>query len=71
MIPRARGRSRSLEADEVISRLRTLARAGYREVVLTGVHLASYGRDIGSDLVGLLEKIEESGGGTQDKAELA
>lgn len=61
VIPRARGRSRSLEADEVVSRLKTLARAGYREVVLTGVHLASYGRDIGSDLVGLLEKIEKSG----------
>ena len=61
VIPRARGRSRSLEADEVISRLGTLARAGYREVVLTGVHLASYGRDIGSDLVGLLGRIEESG----------
>lgn len=60
VIPRARGRSRSLEEDEVISRLRTLARAGYKEVVLTGVHLASYGRDIGSDLVSLLQKIEES-----------
>lgn len=59
VIPRARGRSRSLEADEVISRLKTLARAGYKEVVLTGVHLASYGRDIGSDLVSLLEEIEE------------
>lgn len=61
VIPRARGRSRSLEAEEVISRLRTLSIAGYREVVLTGVHLASYGRDIGSDLVGLLGKIEQSG----------
>ncbi len=61
VIPRARGRSRSLEADEVISRLKTLARAGYKEVVLTGVHLASYGRDTGSDLVSLLGKIEESG----------
>ncbi len=61
VIPRARGRSRSLEAEEVISRLRTLARAGYREVVLTGVHLASYGRDIGSDLVSLLGEIENSG----------
>ena len=60
VIPRARGRSRSLEADEVISRLKTLARSGYKEVVLTGVHLASYGRDIGSDLVSLLAKIEES-----------
>ena len=61
VIPRARGRSRSLGADEVISRLKTLARAGYKEVVLTGVHLASYGRDTGSDLVSLLGKIEESG----------
>lgn len=61
VIPRARGRSRSLGTGEVISRLRTLAQAGYREVVLTGVHLASYGRDIGSDLVSLLGEIENSG----------
>ncbi|MXZ12956.1 MAG: tRNA (N(6)-L-threonylcarbamoyladenosine(37)-C(2))-methylthiotransferase MtaB [Candidatus Dadabacteria bacterium] len=61
VIPRARGRSRSLGSDEVISRLRTLARGGYKEVVLTGVHLASYGRDIGSDLVSLLGEIEKSG----------
>ena len=61
VIPRARGRSRSLEAEEVISRLKTLTQAGYREVVLTGVHLASYGRDIGSDLVSLLGEIENSG----------
>ena len=61
IIPRARGRSRSLDPDEVISRLKTLARGGYREVVLTGVHLASYGRDTGCDLVSLLAKIEKSG----------
>ena len=61
VIPRARGRSRSLGSDEVISRLKTLARGGYKEVVLTGVHLASYGRDIGSDLVNLLGEIEKSG----------
>ncbi len=61
VIPRARGRSRSLGPDEVISRLNTLARGGYREVVLTGVHLASYGKDIGFGLVPLLQKIEDSG----------
>ena len=61
IIPRARGRSRSLDPDEVVSRLETLARGGYREVVLTGVHLASYGRDTGFDLVSLLAKIEKSG----------
>ena len=60
IIPRARGRSRSLEADEVVSRLETLARSGYKEVVLTGVHLASYGRDIGSNLLNLLREIEKS-----------
>ena len=60
VIPRARGRSRSLGTDEVISRLKTLERGGYKEVVLTGIHLASYGRDIGSDLVSLLGEIEKS-----------
>lgn len=55
IIPRARGRSRSLDIDEVLNRLKILADSGYKEVVLTGIHLASYGRDIGSSLLKLLE----------------
>jgi len=58
IIPYARGMSRSLSIDEVIRRMETLSRSGYREVVLTGVHIASYGRDIGTTLLGLLREIE-------------
>lgn len=58
IIPKARGRSRSLEPDEILKRINNLGKHGYREVVLTGIHLASYGRDIGTDLTGLLKKID-------------
>ena len=58
IIPRARGRSRSLSIDEILIRMEKLAEAGYREIVLTGVHIASYGRDIGTDFFELLRNIE-------------
>lgn len=60
IIPKARGRSRSLETGEILSRLQALSDNGYKEVVLTGIHLASYGRDIHSSLLKLLQEIEES-----------
>ncbi len=59
IIPRARGRSRSLDIDEIKSRIVNLQKHGYKEVVLTGIHLASYGRDIGSDLFRLLKEIDK------------
>ena len=43
----ARGPGRSLPVDEVLAEVRGLVSSGYREVVLTGVHLASYGHDSG------------------------
>ncbi|MDO4632860.1 MAG: tRNA (N(6)-L-threonylcarbamoyladenosine(37)-C(2))-methylthiotransferase MtaB [Eubacteriales bacterium] len=46
IIPYTRGRIRSRAMDEVIEEIRQLAAAGYREVVLTGIHLSSYGRDL-------------------------
>jgi threonylcarbamoyladenosine tRNA methylthiotransferase MtaB len=46
IVPHARGRSRSLPSTEVAERLATLAGGGYREVVLTGIHLGAYGRDL-------------------------
>lgn len=58
IIPRARGRSRSLSADEILKRIGHLADNGYREIVLTGIHLASYGKDIGTDLLSLLMCID-------------
>lgn len=60
IIPFARGRSRSLPTLEVIRRMELLRDAGYKEVVLTGIHLSSYGRDIGCSLLSLLEEIEKS-----------
>ena len=45
IIPYARGRVRSREIDDVIREVRALAENGYREVVLTGIHLSSYGID--------------------------
>jgi threonylcarbamoyladenosine tRNA methylthiotransferase MtaB len=58
IIPRARGRSRSLPIGEILNRMENLAEAGYREIVLTGVHIASYGRDIGTDFLELVKNIE-------------
>ncbi len=46
IIPYGRGPSRSVGAGEVVSQIRTLAARGYREVVLTGVDLTSWGNDL-------------------------
>ena len=45
IIPYARGRVRSRETEDVVEEVRALAGNGYREVVLTGIHLSSYGID--------------------------
>lgn len=45
IIPYARGRVRSRELEDVIREVRELSENGYKEVVLTGIHLSSYGVD--------------------------
>ena len=45
IIPFSRGRVRSRKIEEVLSEVETLAAKGYKEVVLTGIHLSSYGVD--------------------------
>ncbi|HLY60620.1 MAG TPA: tRNA (N(6)-L-threonylcarbamoyladenosine(37)-C(2))-methylthiotransferase MtaB [Terriglobia bacterium] len=59
IIPTVRGPSRSLPADTVIEQIRELERAGFMEVVLSGINLGSYGRDLGRQItfLGLLERI--------------
>ncbi len=47
IIPYSRGRVRSKPIDELKSELETLAKGGYKEVVLVGINLSSYGSDIG------------------------
>ncbi len=61
IVPVARGRSRSVGAREVIDEIERLAARGFREVVLTGVHLGGYGADLDppQDLAWLLECIAE------------
>ncbi len=61
IIPYARGRSRSLPEEDVLRQVRTLTKAGHREIILTGICLGAYGRDLPSptDLTGLLKKIED------------
>ena len=46
IIPRARGRSRSLDSMSVIRHLQRLEKGGFKEVVLTGIHLGVYGSDL-------------------------
>jgi threonylcarbamoyladenosine tRNA methylthiotransferase MtaB len=60
IIPRIRGRSTSLPADRVVERVRHLVASGYRELVLTGIHLGHYGLDRpgGETLAGLVDRIE-------------
>jgi len=62
IIPFGRGNSRSIPAERVVAEVRGLARAGYAEVVLTGVDLTSWSADGGSlgDLVGrILDDVPE------------
>jgi tRNA A37 methylthiotransferase MiaB len=60
VIPNVRGKSASVAGDDVVGRVRALVEDGYREIVLAGIHLSSYGRDLvpGSSLLELLERIE-------------
>jgi threonylcarbamoyladenosine tRNA methylthiotransferase MtaB len=55
----ARGRGQSRRLGDIVAEVQGLSAAGYQEAVLTGVHLGSYGRDLGhgSDLGGLLQAI--------------
>lgn len=59
IIPYARGRIRSREPEEILSEVSTLAASGYREIVLTGIHISSYGKDFGREdaLISLVEKL--------------
>ncbi|WP_372682337.1 tRNA (N(6)-L-threonylcarbamoyladenosine(37)-C(2))-methylthiotransferase MtaB [Desulfosarcina sp.] len=63
IVPHARGRSRSLPMDQVLDQVEQLGRLGYREAVLTGIHIGCYGHDLtpAIRLVDLLERIREAG----------
>ena len=64
IIPYARGRVRSRELNDVAAEVRALAENGYREVVLTGIHLSSYGIDFDGErhLLELIRAVHEIDG---------
>ncbi|MBP3299928.1 MAG: tRNA (N(6)-L-threonylcarbamoyladenosine(37)-C(2))-methylthiotransferase MtaB [Clostridia bacterium] len=60
IIPFARGPIRSKELTDAVSEVETLVKNGYKEIVLTGIHLDSYGREHGRfSLLDLLERLDE------------
>lgn len=63
IIPYARGRVRSREKENVVAEVKQLVANGYQEVVLTGIHLSSYGVDLqGEDLLSLILAVNEIDG---------
>ena len=61
IVPFSRGKSRSAEPRRIIETIDELARRGFKEVILSGVHLGGYGKDLepATDLESLLEMIAE------------
>ena len=61
IVPTVRGPNRSLPTDRILTEMRRLHAAGFPEVVLTGIHLGTYGRDLAprSSLVELCARIAE------------
>ncbi len=64
IIPYARGPIRSRSKMEIIDEIKNLVDKGFKEVVLTGIHVASYGRDLGSreTLIDVLEEVNSING---------
>lgn len=63
IIPYARGPVRSRAEEDIINEVKTLAENGYKEVILTGIHAASYGKDLkNTNLAKLLNKIDKVDG---------
>ena len=61
IIPYARGRVRSRKPEHIIKEIENIAKQGIKEVVITGIHIASYGKDFrnGYKLIDLLEEINQ------------
>ena len=62
IIPFARGRVRSRNSEDVIREVKRLAEHGFREIVLTGIHLSSYGVDTGDNLLHLIREVHNVDG---------
>lgn len=63
IVPYARGRSRSVEPADIVSAMHDLVANGFKEIVLTGIHLGAYGLDLTNktSLTSLINKIDAAG----------
>ncbi|QUH26912.1 tRNA (N(6)-L-threonylcarbamoyladenosine(37)-C(2))-methylthiotransferase MtaB [Serpentinicella alkaliphila] len=61
IIPYARGNIRSRKKSEIINEIEKLVENGFKEIVLTGIHVASYGRDLKDDntLINVLKEVND------------
>ncbi len=57
IVPYRRGKARSRELEEVIKEANELVAKGYKEIVLTGIHVGMYGKDIGTSFSHLIEEL--------------
>lgn len=63
IIPYARGPVRSRQVEDVLDEVKSLAQNGFKEIVLTGIHVASYGVDLGGiTLADIIEKVHQIDG---------
>lgn len=59
VIPFARGRVASRSAESAVEEARFLASSGYKEIVVSGIHVCSYGKDRGEDIMSLLDLLRK------------
>ncbi|MBQ4293534.1 MAG: tRNA (N(6)-L-threonylcarbamoyladenosine(37)-C(2))-methylthiotransferase MtaB [Lachnospiraceae bacterium] len=58
LIPYARGRCRTRAEEEILKEARTMVNEGAREIVLTGIHVSSYGKDNNKTLTALMRELD-------------
>lgn len=60
IIPYTRGKIRSRKEDQVVEEVKKLADLGFKEIILTGIHVLAYGKDLGdTNLIQLLKRVHE------------
>lgn len=59
IIWKARGKSRSADSDFIVEQINNFSKHGFKEVMLTGIHIGQWGKEFGLTLLDLLKKIEK------------
>lgn len=60
IIPFARGKSRSANIEFIVEQINNFAKHGFQEVVLTGIHIGQWGKDIGLKFIDLIKELENT-----------